>query len=191
MLAILSAVYATDMIKFSRFRMIQLAMIGLTTYISLSTDYSLKQKTGLPFVNQMLTWIAFPLSIYLPVNSYKTPLKRFLSSFAGIAPPLILLSVNYEVLFFALLGALMYLWLLVERCIMYEKLRQKSAKESAITVSGEGTTRVDSNILDLGRRYADCIQVLTFHSYFLHGHDGHIALKLLPDLFDISFYNGV
>ena len=136
MLAILCAVFATDMIKFSAFRLVQLCLIALASYISLSTDLSLKHKTGLPVVNQALTWITFPVSIYLPVNSYKTPLKRFLSCFAGIAPPLILLSVNYEVLFFALLGALMYLWLLVERCIMFGKLRSKEARSpGAITVS--------------------------------------------------------
>ena len=64
----------------------------------------------------------------MPPFSYKTPLKRFISTFAALSSPLILLSVNYEVLFYSFLGALCYLWLIIERCIMFQ--RKKDRKDS-------------------------------------------------------------
>uniref|UniRef100_A0A6S8B6J1 GPI ethanolamine phosphate transferase 1 n=2 Tax=Aplanochytrium stocchinoi TaxID=215587 RepID=A0A6S8B6J1_9STRA len=131
-LSILLLVYSTDVVGFSVFRGLQVSLIICSILTTLTTDASLRAKSGLPLFNQGLTWFCFIVAQLLPPYSYKTPLKRFLSVFAGLATPLILLSVNYEVLFYGFLGATMYLWLIVERCIMFARNQELKEKEEKI-----------------------------------------------------------
>jgi len=117
-LLVLILVYSTDMIGFSSFRLLQLSLIMGSTIISVSLD---DKVISLNFYNQCSVWFNFVMPPLLPSFSYGTPLKRYLGVFAGLAAPTILLSTNIEVLFYAVIGALLYLWLIIERCIMYER----------------------------------------------------------------------
>jgi phosphatidylinositol glycan class N len=106
--------YVTD---FERTRLqkllfyLQLSMIALSTWIVQSTDASLAAKTGLPLLNQYLSIFITIVSVLLPLLSSNSHKIRLQSLFLGLASPLILLSVAYEVLFFASLDMFIYLWM--------------------------------------------------------------------------------
>ncbi|GBG29190.1 GPI ethanolamine phosphate transferase 1 [Hondaea fermentalgiana] len=119
MLGLMCTLFSGDLDKFTTQRKLQLALIALGTALPLATDASLRAKTGLPLVNQVLTWISFLVSPVLSRFSSRTPYKRYLSIFAGLATPYCLLSVNFEVLFYVALGFTLMQWLVLERATFY------------------------------------------------------------------------
>jgi phosphatidylinositol glycan class N len=90
---------------------IQLFVIAAATWIVHSTDSSLAKKQGLPLLNQYASIAITIISILLPLLSSNTYKVRVQSLFMGLAAPLILLSVAYEVFFFSSLDMFVYIWL--------------------------------------------------------------------------------
>ena len=84
-----------------------------------STIQSLESKAGLPFVNQLAAWAIFLFSIILPfVRGVKSKMPFFdklLFIYLCYAPVMILLSISFEVAFYALFSLTLFLWLLIER----------------------------------------------------------------------------
>jgi phosphatidylinositol glycan class N len=104
---------------FTAHRLILLAILAVCVALTLSTDYSLRRKEGLPRLNQIVSWLSFFGAPFLGAFSARTPYKRFLSIFLALASPMCLLSVNYELLFYAILGLTLLQWFRIERCIFY------------------------------------------------------------------------
>ncbi|KAG2392190.1 hypothetical protein C9374_012442 [Naegleria lovaniensis] len=93
----------------------QLVLILLACGVTVSTDLSLSKKQGLPLLNQLAAWILSIVSLLLPFlssNFYQVRAQSILSSFAT---PLVLLSVNYEVLFYAGVLVTFLFWMRQEK----------------------------------------------------------------------------
>uniref|UniRef100_A0A7S2S3Q6 GPI ethanolamine phosphate transferase 1 n=1 Tax=Mucochytrium quahogii TaxID=96639 RepID=A0A7S2S3Q6_9STRA len=133
LILVLSVIFAADKIGFTFPRITQLTVVALSIFLTITTDRSLRAKMGLPSSNQLLTWAAFVLSPPFCRFSAETPLKRFVSVFAALGSPYILLSVNYEVCFYTCLGITMLLWLIIERAIHFSE--RGSGKSVGATMS--------------------------------------------------------
>jgi phosphatidylinositol glycan class N len=89
----------------------QLILLFLSILLVNNTENSLAQKKGLPYWNQVAAWSITFLSLILPLFSPPFYKMRMQSLVMAFACPFILLSVNYEVLFFAALDVLMLIWI--------------------------------------------------------------------------------
>ncbi|KAJ1957327.1 Glycosyl phosphatidyl inositol anchor synthesis, partial [Dispira parvispora] len=85
-----------------------------------STVGYLSTKQGLPVVNQALAWFLLLVSPTLPLLasliSAQTHFHRLLTVYLALAPPFLLLSISYEVLFYFCFGAVLFLALFLEQC---------------------------------------------------------------------------
>jgi len=135
LVVLFTTLFRSDLDGFSFQRFFQISLIALSTLVTWNTDASLKAKNGLPLLNQTFTWIAFFVSPILICFSSTTPYKRFLSIFAGLATSYSLLSVNYEVLFYAMLGFTLMQWLVMERAILFARQARGASKPTSERIS--------------------------------------------------------
>ena len=100
---------------------VQLALLTIASFLSQSTDRHLRSKSGLPIFNQLLTLVVFvsaPLfPVLLPRYSGEKPMQRYTSVFLALATPYSLLSINFEILFFGVLGVGLTLWMMLEKIL--------------------------------------------------------------------------
>lgn len=90
---------------------IQFTLVSCATTIAWHTDQSLSDKLGLPLLNQFFAWLISIVSIGLPLFSATHYKIRIQSVFLGFACPFILLSTQYETLFYACFDVVLYLWM--------------------------------------------------------------------------------
>ncbi len=101
-------------------RSIKLFLIGLLVLSSLvvrSSANSLSQKQGLPLVNQLLAWTSFSASfffLFIYPFTHEGILEGLSCVYLSVIPSFILLSLNYEVLFYVALAFHLFVWLLFE-----------------------------------------------------------------------------
>lgn len=105
---------------------IQLLLVFVSMYIVYDTEQSLAERKGLPRRNQLISWTIGAISLVAPFFSPTFFKMRMQSIIMAFACPFILLSVNYEVLFFAALDVLTVLW----------ARREVSVREAANSASG-------------------------------------------------------
>ncbi|XP_064409431.1 GPI ethanolamine phosphate transferase 1 isoform X2 [Latimeria chalumnae] len=92
----------------------QILSVALSTYVLNSTHLSLAQKQGLPFFNQIASWITLASSFVVPLLSPTFLFQRLLSIFLSLVSPYLLLSTGYEALFPLVLSCLMFVWINIE-----------------------------------------------------------------------------
>jgi phosphatidylinositol glycan class N len=95
--------------------MLQIVLCAISLFVLHSTNASLAAMSGLPLVNQILSWGGSIIALFLPALSPSNAAQRTASVVLGLTPGLILLSVSYEPLFLAFLFAAMCIWPLMER----------------------------------------------------------------------------
>uniref|UniRef100_H3A1P7 GPI ethanolamine phosphate transferase 1 n=1 Tax=Latimeria chalumnae TaxID=7897 RepID=H3A1P7_LATCH len=93
---------------------IKILSVALSTYVLNSTHLSLAQKQGLPFFNQIASWITLASSFVVPLLSPTFLFQRLLSIFLSLVSPYLLLSTGYEALFPLVLSCLMFVWINIE-----------------------------------------------------------------------------
>ncbi|RUP42938.1 Phosphatidylinositolglycan class N-domain-containing protein [Jimgerdemannia flammicorona] len=97
----------------------QLVLIAASVALVYDTTQSLKQKTGLPVVNQILSWIVLGVSSAIPflygLRSNHHFLQRLTVICLAFSPTIILLSISYETLFYYFFCVTVLLWMLIER----------------------------------------------------------------------------
>ncbi|RUS15550.1 LOW QUALITY PROTEIN: phosphatidylinositolglycan class N [Endogone sp. FLAS-F59071] len=99
----------------------QLVMVATSVVLVYDTTRSLREKTGLPVVNQIVSWIVLVVSSSIPfiygLRSNHHFLQRLTVIFLAFAPTMILLSLSYETLFYYFFCASILLWMLIERTL--------------------------------------------------------------------------
>lgn len=102
--------------SFSEFESLQIAMVVLATAVMLSTASALRAKRGLPWLNQLATWGLTGGSLLLPLMNFRPrgATATAEAAYMAFAVPLLLLSVSYEMLFYATLGLVCWSWYEVE-----------------------------------------------------------------------------
>ncbi|RKP36392.1 GPI ethanolamine phosphate transferase [Dimargaris cristalligena] len=118
----------------------QTALVGLTCVLVLSTIRSLTAKAGLPEVNQLLAWavLASPIiPLGIALGTIQTHLHRLVTIYLALAPPFILLSISYEVLFYFCLGVTLLLAVYLEQ---YRELAEP--RQATLTYKGNHYTRL-------------------------------------------------
>uniref|UniRef100_A0A672U774 GPI ethanolamine phosphate transferase 1 n=1 Tax=Strigops habroptila TaxID=2489341 RepID=A0A672U774_STRHB len=89
--------------------------IALSTYVVSSTHDSLKNKQGLPVLNQMISWMTLVSSSVLPLLSPTFLFQRLFSILLSLMSTYLLLSTGYEALFPLVLSGLMFVWINMEQ----------------------------------------------------------------------------
>jgi phosphatidylinositol glycan class N len=102
---------------------VQIGLILLSCYLVWSTEWSLFNRTGLPFVNQVLAWSLFGYSLIsiMFISESAHYYDLFLAIASSLAIPFILLSISYEVLFFVSLTVMLLAWIALERATRPEE----------------------------------------------------------------------
>ncbi|MEQ2296748.1 hypothetical protein AMECASPLE_027717 [Ameca splendens] len=93
----------------------QMIHVAVCSYVPLLTHYSLKQKQGLPLLNQIISWTTLASSIFLPLLSSTRLFHRLLSIFLSLTSTYLLLSTGSEALFPPVLSWLMFVWINIEQ----------------------------------------------------------------------------
>ncbi|KAM6102049.1 GPI ethanolamine phosphate transferase 1 isoform 1-T2 [Theristicus caerulescens] len=93
----------------------QMLSIALSTYVVSSTHDSLKNKQGLPVLNQIISWMTLVSSSALPLLSPTFLFQRLFSILLSLMSTYLLLSTGYEALFPLVLSGLMFVWINMEQ----------------------------------------------------------------------------
>ncbi|XP_076186517.1 GPI ethanolamine phosphate transferase 1 isoform X2 [Aptenodytes patagonicus] len=96
-------------------RFYQMLSIALSTYVVSSTHDSLKNKQGLPVLNQIISWMTLVSSSVLPLLSPTFLFQRLFSILLSLMSTYLLLSTGYEALFPLVLSGLMFVWINMEQ----------------------------------------------------------------------------
>lgn len=96
---------------------IQICSVVSAIFIVKSTSISISIKEGLPYLNQIFSWIILGGSVFIPMFSSTKILHRLLSIGLAFIPPYILLSISQEALFVVCLCWLLHYWLRLENLI--------------------------------------------------------------------------
>ena len=101
-------------------------MLLLATSIAVlwSTSHSIRNKQGLPLLNQLISWMILMGSFVLPLFSDTHMYSRLLSISLAVMPVYVLLSMSHEGLFVVGLSVLLFCWLHLENQSVY-KVRVK------------------------------------------------------------------
>nr|XP_009482196.1 PREDICTED: GPI ethanolamine phosphate transferase 1 [Pelecanus crispus] len=93
----------------------QMLSIALSTYVVSSTHDSLKNKQGLPVLNQIISWMTLVSSSVLPLLSPTFLFQRLFSILLSMMSTYLLLSTGYEALFPLVLSGVMFVWINMEQ----------------------------------------------------------------------------
>ncbi|XP_071409627.1 GPI ethanolamine phosphate transferase 1 isoform X2 [Pithys albifrons albifrons] len=93
----------------------QILSIALSTYVVSSTHDSLKNKLGLPVLNQIISWMTLVSSPVLLLLSPTFLFQRLFSILLSLMSTYLLLSTGYEALFLLVLFGLMFVWINMEQ----------------------------------------------------------------------------
>uniref|UniRef100_A0A8C5TD45 GPI ethanolamine phosphate transferase 1 n=1 Tax=Malurus cyaneus samueli TaxID=2593467 RepID=A0A8C5TD45_9PASS len=89
--------------------------VALSTYVVSSTHNSLKNKQGLPVMNQIISWMILVSSPVLLLLSPTFLFQRLFSILLSLMSIYLLLSTGYEALFPLVLFGLMFVWVNMEQ----------------------------------------------------------------------------
>ncbi|KAJ3059362.1 Glycosyl phosphatidyl inositol anchor synthesis, partial [Podochytrium sp. JEL0797] len=101
-----------------------LAVILVSILVVNDTSGRLKRKEGLPFLNQLVSWLILLSCGVIPVMDLAKEgqhyLRRLVVIYLSFAPLFILLSISYETLFYFCFSQTLLAWLLMERQLYSE-----------------------------------------------------------------------
>uniref|UniRef100_A0A8C0PZY5 GPI ethanolamine phosphate transferase 1 n=1 Tax=Canis lupus familiaris TaxID=9615 RepID=A0A8C0PZY5_CANLF len=139
----------------------QMLSIALSMYVVYSTHHSLLKKQGLPFLNQIISWIILASSFVLPLLSPTSLFERLFSILLSWMSAYLLLSTGYEALFPLVLSCLMFVWIQMEQ----ETLQQSGVSYRQKVTSLQFTCNLD--ITQFRHLYLDDIRRAFFLVFFL------------------------
>lgn len=105
----------------SRLHRLQAVLVVLAAWLVHDTTNHLANKDGLPLANQVASWWVALVSVVLPAFSGRDSVERLVSVFLGFAPPMILLSISYETLFYATLAITLFNWMRLEGRLLKDR----------------------------------------------------------------------
>eukprot|EP00898_Chlorokybus_atmophyticus_P000525 jgi/Chlat1/1473/Chrsp12S02018 len=149
---------------------LQLATVGVTTWLVYDTTRLRTQKQGLPLAHQLANWTVSFASMVLPAFSSPYFVTRLTSVMLGFAPVYLMLSISYESLFYCALAATLMAWVLYEA----DRLPEPNPTSAALPTA---TAKSQSN----ASRYTKA------HASRLHLRDARIALFFLI-LVNVAFF---
>uniref|UniRef100_A0A8I3MJQ6 GPI ethanolamine phosphate transferase 1 n=1 Tax=Canis lupus familiaris TaxID=9615 RepID=A0A8I3MJQ6_CANLF len=139
----------------------QMLSIALSMYVVYSTHHSLLKKQGLPFLNQIISWIILASSFVLPLLSPTSLFERLFSILLSWMSAYLLLSTGYEALFPLVLSCLMFVWIQMEQ----ETLQQSGVSYRQKVTSLQFTCNLD--ITQFRHLYLEDIRRAFFLVFFL------------------------
>ncbi|KAM8882501.1 GPI ethanolamine phosphate transferase 1 [Synchiropus picturatus] len=93
----------------------QMLHVFMCAFIPYLTHLSLRQKQGLPLLNQIISWVTLSSSMFVPLLSSTRIFHRLLSIFLSLTSTYLLLSTGSEALFPPVLSWLMFVWINMEQ----------------------------------------------------------------------------
>ncbi|XP_055962929.1 GPI ethanolamine phosphate transferase 1 [Sorex fumeus] len=131
----------------------QVLSIVLSVCVVYSTHKSLDRKEGLPFLNQIVSWVLLGSSFFTPLLSSTVLFERLFSILLALMSTYLLLSTGYEALFPLVLSCLMFVWIHMEHATFQQSgLSYKQKVNSIQFASNPDVTRHRQLYLDDLRR---------------------------------------
>ncbi|KAI8822461.1 Phosphatidylinositolglycan class N-domain-containing protein [Fimicolochytrium jonesii] len=116
-------------------------VIAASIMVTVDTTYRLQAKSGLPLLNQTISWAILAIAIAIPildgVHKGQHFLRRLVIIYLSFAPVFVLLSISYEVLFYACFSMTLLCWLLVEKALA-EDVDDAVYSEGSVSVRATG-----------------------------------------------------
>ncbi|KAJ7146305.1 PigN-domain-containing protein [Mycena epipterygia] len=112
-------------------QLLQTLLIVLAMIITSSSVYHLREKLGLPLLNQMVAWIVLTVASILPFASrvtHDSARSKSLMYFLAFGPCFVFLSISVEGLFYVAYALTLTLWIEVERSLRTDLNRGKKSK---------------------------------------------------------------
>ncbi|KAF0412018.1 PigN-domain-containing protein [Gigaspora margarita] len=115
----------------------QVGLVVLSIIVVYDTTNKLKDKAGLPFLNQIIAWIILAISTTTPFvygAGKQHYFQRLTTISLSFAPLFVLLSISYEVLFYYFLTITLMIWHQIEYILFI-------TSNPTLTLSHKGQTR--------------------------------------------------
>ncbi|CAG8693735.1 3830_t:CDS:2, partial [Gigaspora rosea] len=115
----------------------QVGLVVLSIIVVYDTTNKLKDKAGLPFLNQIIAWIILAISTATPFVyglGKQHYFQRLTTISLSFAPLFVLLSISYEVLFYYFLTITLMIWHQIEYILFI-------TSNPTLTLSHKGQTR--------------------------------------------------
>ncbi|KAJ3143464.1 Glycosyl phosphatidyl inositol anchor synthesis [Geranomyces variabilis] len=110
--------------------LVEIAIAIVSVLTTLDTTFRLRAKTGLPLLNQSISWSVLALAGLIPlidaVHRGQHYLRRLTVLYLAFAPVFVQLTISYEALFYVCFSAVLGCWLSLER-LLYEDASSGSA----------------------------------------------------------------
>lgn len=106
--------FKAEVLKCSKILIYQFLSISVAVYNVNTTAASLKEKRGLPIINQISSWVILLLAFLVPVFSSRNLILRMTSITLGLISAYLLMSTSYEGLFLLGLSLLVLFWIIIE-----------------------------------------------------------------------------
>jgi phosphatidylinositol glycan class N len=117
---------------------LQILLVFISTINVKLTEDSLKSAMGLPLPNQVTSWAVLALSLSIMVIwPGKSFVDILINVFLSTISPMILLSINFEVLFVATFFLFCLIWIVVERFLYLIELPDNSSQLSQNDSEGQ------------------------------------------------------
>ncbi|TPX56560.1 hypothetical protein PhCBS80983_g04468 [Powellomyces hirtus] len=104
-----------------RIVLVQVGLAIISVLVTLDTTYRLHAKTGLPLLNQSISWSVLASAALIPiidgVHVGQHYLRRLAVIYLAFAPVFILLTISYETLFYVCFSGVLATWLSLERIL--------------------------------------------------------------------------
>lgn len=100
--------------------LLQMLSTVLSMFAVYSTHNSLLKKQGLPFINQIVSWVILASSFVVPLLSPTVLFERLVSILLSSMSTYLLLSTGYEAFFPLVLSCLMFVWIHIEQEILQQ-----------------------------------------------------------------------
>lgn len=118
---------------------IQLGLIILSIFVTVSSVSSLKQRKGLPLGNQVTGWATLVLSLVSPFFHALYPVRdyrfRLLTIFMAFSPSFVVLTISYEGLFYVAFFAILLVWLEFEYLFYSSTENGNGSKERELSLA--------------------------------------------------------
>ncbi|KAJ3161469.1 Glycosyl phosphatidyl inositol anchor synthesis [Geranomyces michiganensis] len=104
--------------------LVEIAIAIISVLTTLDTTFRLRAKTGLPLLNQTISWSVLALAGIIPlvdaVHRGQHYLRRLTVLYLAFAPVFVQLTISYEALFYVCFSSVLGCWLSLERVLYAE-----------------------------------------------------------------------
>ena len=166
-IGLIGAVYLSSGSSLRLTPLIQAAVVLGACWLVNDTSADFRERKPLSPFNQYASWTIFVLSQAFPFlvgfQANRNFVDRLLLIFLTFVPPLVLLGISYEVLFFCCFGVNLYLWLLLEKSL-YENNSPFNSKDGYVLAE----QHTSSHLVQYRRLRGDDVRIAILFLFYIN-----------------------